>query len=194
MQSLSNLGILDPHIHFPEDSRSDCGHQGPLVLIRGKELGMISQAVEYSLRAMVLLTQNVNSPLTTQAIAERGQIPAPYLSKLLQGLTRAGLVTAQRGVGGGYLLSRSPDTVTLAEIMNAIEPLQRIRACPLGIAGHVTLCPLHRRLDEALAMVERTFQETTLNDLCQEGGGSVPLCNVTPPLLALDLGDAPPAG
>lgn len=152
---------------------------------------MIPQAVEYSLRAMVLLTQNLDTPVTVQAIAERGQIPAAYLSKLLQGLTRAGLVVSQRGVGGGYLLTRRPAEITLADVVSAIEPLQRIRKCPLGISGHVALCPLHRRLDEALATIEKTFQETTLNDLCQESGGSVPLCS-TPALVALDLGPHAP--
>ena len=138
---------------------------------------MISQAVEYSLRAMVMLTQSDDVPVTVQSIAEQGQIPAPYLSKLLQGLTRAGLVRSQRGVGGGYLLTRSPAEISLADIINAIEPLQRITKCPLGISGHIALCPLHRKLDQALATIEATFRNTSLQDLCKESGGSIPLCN-----------------
>ena len=152
---------------------------------------MISQAVEYSLRAMVLLTQSASEPITVQAMAERGQIPAPYLSKLLQGLTRAGLVTSQRGVGGGYLLTRSPAEITLADIVNVVDPLQRITKCPLGITGHIALCPLHRKLDQALATVEQAFQETTLDDLCKESGGSVPLCS-SQSLVKLDLGSWKP--
>lgn len=141
---------------------------------------MISQAVEYSLRAMVYLTQKQEGPATVQEIAAKGKIPAPYLSKLLQGLTRAGLVVAQRGIGGGYVLSRPPAEISLADIVNVVEPLQRITTCPLGIGGHVNLCPLHRRLDQALATIERAFQETTLDDLCKEKGGSIPLCDDTP--------------
>lgn len=150
---------------------------------------MISQAVEYSLRAMVLLTQGATQPVTVRSMAARGQIPAPYLSKLLQGLTRAGLVQSQRGVGGGYLLARTAAEITLADIVNAVEPLQRITKCPLGISGHVMLCPLHRKLDQALATVEQAFRETSLDDLCKETGGSIPLCT-SQTTVNLDLGFA----
>lgn len=152
---------------------------------------MISQAVEYSLRAMVMLTQSARAPVTVKAMATRGEIPAAYLSKLLQGLTRAGLVLSQRGVGGGYLLTRRPSEITLADVVNAVEPLQRITRCPLGISGHVALCPLHAKLDRALAMVEQAFRETTLDDLCQESGGSIPLCS-SPSIVSLDLGPSIP--
>lgn len=135
---------------------------------------MISQAVEYSLRAMVLLAQNAYGPLTVQVIAERGQISPPYLAKILQGLARADLVRSQRGVNGGYVLRRPPLEITLADIVNAVEPLQRIRKCPLGISGHADLCPLHKKLDLALAYVEQTFRSTTLQDLCQS---APPLCS-----------------
>jgi Rrf2 family protein len=154
---------------------------------------MISQAVEYSLRAMVLLTQSNGELVTVQQLASQGQIPAPYLSKLLQGLTRSGLVMSQRGVGGGYSLTRRPAEITLAEIVNAVEPLQRITKCPLGISGHLNLCPLHRKLDQALAAVEEIFRQTTLDDLCKETGGSIPLCHTqSVPVVALDLGISAP--
>lgn len=147
---------------------------------------MFSQAVEYSLRAMVLLSQQAGRPLTVQAIAQRGQIPGPYLSKLLQGLARANLVISQRGIGGGYSLARDPAQITLAHVMNSVEPLQRIKTCPLGIEGHLKLCPLHRILDQALCDIERTFQNTTLADLVRETSGSIPLCS-SQPVVAIDL-------
>lgn len=137
---------------------------------------MISQAVEYSLRAMVMLAKSGERPETVKNIAEVGKIPAPYLSKLLQGLTRAGLITSQRGIGGGYVLARPAAEITLAHIVNEVEPLQRINRCPLGIKGHIKLCPLHRRLDEAMAMVEKAFCDTTLQDICDEKSDSIPLC------------------
>lgn len=152
---------------------------------------MISQAVEYSLRAMVLLAQHYGEPQTVQVIAERGQIPGPYLSKLLQGLSRGGLVHSQRGVGGGYVLTRAPGGITLADVINAVEPLARIKKCPLGISGHMTLCPLHRKLDSALAMVEQAFQDTTLAELCTGTNGPIPLCSM-PPVVALNM-EAPRA-
>ncbi len=142
---------------------------------------MIPQAVEYSLRAMALLSQHPGQALTVRAIATRGQVPRPYLSKLLQGLARAGLVRSQRGIGGGYTLTRDPATITLADVVHVIEPLKRITRCPLGIVGHTTLCSLHRKLDQALATVEQAFCETTLADLFKESGVPSPLCDPQSP-------------
>mgnify|MGYP003524606466 CR=1 FL=1 len=67
---------------------------------------MISQTVECSLRAMVLLAHAGVEPKTVHEIAATAHIPAPYLSKLMQGLVRAGLVHSRRGVGGGLLFGR----------------------------------------------------------------------------------------
>lgn len=50
----------------------------------------------------------------------------------------------------------------MIDIVNAIEPIKRITSCPLGNPAHVELCPLHRRLDDALASIERDFRLTSL--------------------------------
>ena len=74
-------------------------------------------------------------------------------------------------------LAKSPDDLTILEVVNSVEPIQRIRSCPLGLAAHgVRLCPLHRRLDNALAMVEEAFASSTLAEVLAEPTKSVPLC------------------
>jgi len=95
----------------------------------------------------------------------------------LQSLTRAGLVQAQRGVRGGFVLARSPEELTVLEVVKAVDPIQRIKACPLGLKAHgVRLCPLHKRLDDAMAQVERAFADSTLAEILAEPTKSVPLC------------------
>lgn len=137
-----------------------------------------SRTTEYALRAMVALAGRGRESITTAQIAGTARIPAGYLSKVLQTLGRADLVKAQRGLGGGFALARSPQAISVLQVVNAVDPLRRIRECPLGVAGHGrNLCALHRRMDDALATVERVFAETTLADLLRESGGS-PLCDV----------------
>jgi Rrf2 family protein len=95
----------------------------------------------------------------------------------MQKLVRAGLVTSKRGLHGGFLLVKSPSDLTIWDIVNAVEPLQRIRRCPLQISSHgVGLCPLHRRLDDAMELVERSFRATTLAELLSDVAGRSPLC------------------
>jgi Rrf2 family transcriptional regulator, nitric oxide-sensitive transcriptional repressor len=138
---------------------------------------VISQTVEYALRAVVHLASETPAGRTTDQIATATRVPRAYLSKVLQGLGRAGLVHSQRGSGGGITLTQSAADLTVLEIVNAVEPLQRIRTCPLGLAAHgAHLCPLHRRLDNALATVEKAFRNTTLAEILAEPTVSTPLC------------------
>jgi Rrf2 family transcriptional regulator, nitric oxide-sensitive transcriptional repressor len=138
---------------------------------------MFSQTVEYALRAVVHLASRAPSPQTTDQIAKATRVPRAYLSKVIQGLARGDIVESQRGLGGGVSLTRSPDELTILDVINAVEPIQRIRSCPLGLAAHGThLCPLHHRLDRALASVEQAFASSTLAEVLAEPTTSVPLC------------------
>ena len=130
---------------------------------------MISQTAEYALRAVVVLGARPDRPTTTQEIARASRVPGGYLSKVLQSLGRAGLVEARRGLRGGYVLSRQLDRITVYDVVNAVDPLKRILHCPLGLSAHAErLCSLHRRLDDAVAMLETQFRSTTIADLLND--------------------------
>ena len=141
---------------------------------------MFSRAVEYSLRAMVMLTEVKDQPLTVQVMAERGQIPAPYLSKLLQGLARAGLITSQRGTGGGYVLARSSAEISLADIVKVMEPLQRLSKQQSGTPADKSPFLIEKKLDQALSQVKMVFEKISLQDLRKESNGGIPLCHPEP--------------
>ncbi len=140
---------------------------------------MITKTVEYALRAVVHLAAQAPSSCTTGQLAEVTQVPSAYLSKVLQGLSKAGIVRSQRGIGGGITLVAKPNEVTIFDVVSAVDPLQRIKTCPLQLESHgTTLCPLHRRIDNAMAEVEVAFRGTTLADLLGEKGSLTPLCEV----------------
>lgn len=140
---------------------------------------MISQTVEYALRAVAHLASNAPESCKTQEIAKATQVPAAYLSKVLQSLGRAQIVRSQRGIGGGVTLAVEAEELTILDVVNAVEPLQRITTCPLDLKSHgANLCPLHRRLDNAMASVEAAFAATTLAEVLGEKGQPTPLCEV----------------
>ncbi len=104
-------------------------------------------------------------------------MPAAFLAKILQGLSRAGLVKSPRGVGGGVSLNRRPAEMTVLEVVNAVEPIRRITACPLGSVEHaVSLCPLHSCIDAAIAAFETAFGGVTLADTISRRESHGPLC------------------
>ena len=138
---------------------------------------MFSQTVEYALRAVVHLAHAAPELQTTDQVSLATQVPAPYLSKILQGLGREGIVKSQRGIGGGHSLLSEPEELTILDVVNAVDPVRRIQECPLGIKTHgKRLCPLHSRLDKLLAQVETACAETTLADILNERTRSKPLC------------------
>ena len=133
---------------------------------------MFSQTVEYALRAVVHLAAEAPAARTTGQIAEATLVPPAYLSKVLQGLARAGVM----------MLAKPPGKLTILEVVNAVEPIQRIETCPLGLRTHgVRLCPLHRRMDNALATVEAAFADTTLAEVLADPSPSTPLCEAPAP-------------
>ncbi len=142
---------------------------------------MLSQTVEYALRAMVCLAQAPDVLTPTPALASKTKVPPNYLSKVLQVLAQAELIQGRRGVGGGYKLSRSADDITMLDVVNAIDRLEPITTCPLEIAEHgASLCSLHRRLDQAVRMLIDQFEGVSLADLISEANPSAPLCETRP--------------
>jgi Rrf2 family transcriptional regulator, nitric oxide-sensitive transcriptional repressor len=142
---------------------------------------MFSQTVEYALRAVVHLASNAPNAQTTEEIARATKVPQAYLSKVLQNLVAAKIVRSQRGLGGGMSLVKTPAELTILEVVNAVDPIPRIKTCPLELASHgVRLCPLHKRVDAAMALVEEAFRATTLQEVIDEPSESVPLCDFPP--------------
>lgn len=140
---------------------------------------MLSQTVEYALRAMVTLAYKPDELVPTPELAEVTKVPSNYLAKVLQTLAGADLIVGRRGVGGGYRLARPATEIRLLDVINAVNPVERITSCPLGLDTHgPNLCPLHRRVDEAAARVIDVFGSTTLADVITgEGTPQLPLCD-----------------
>ncbi len=145
---------------------------------------MITQTAEYALRAVVFLAKDPAGPHITRSIAKATRVPMGYLAKVMQTLVRAGLVHSRRGLGGGFTLGRSPEEISILDVVNAVDPLQRIRSCPLNLPEHRdSLCPLHRRLDRAMADIEEALGAATIADILIGPGGGVPLGDHLPSTL-----------
>lgn len=170
---------MDINIHFEKHKMLKVDVK--VQLSQNFEVVVFSQTAEYALRAVVCLASKQGKSMTTQEIAAKTKVPAGYLSKVLQNLARVGLVQAQRGLHGGFSIARDPEVLTIWDIIQAVDPVQRITSCPLGLEGHIRLCPLHRRLDQAIAMVEKALKESTVAELLAEpkhGKAPPPLCPV----------------
>ncbi len=137
---------------------------------------MLSKTAEYALRAVALLANQPGRPALADQLAEKTLIPRRYLNRVLQDLVAAGLLRSRPGRGGGYELTKGASDVSILEVVNAVSPLERIRQCPLGLATHTSLCPLHAELDRAYAATEKAFAGVTMAEVLASTKGIVPLC------------------
>lgn len=132
---------------------------------------MFSQTAEYALRAAVYLASHPDQLSSSEVLARHTRVPRGYLSKVLNDLVEAGIAVSRRGPNGGFTLAREAALVSVLDVVNAVDPLKRITTCPLGIPSHGTqLCTLHRRLDDAIATVERALSSASLADMVDRPG------------------------
>lgn len=133
---------------------------------------MFSNTAEYALRAVVFLATRADTRWSSGAIAKSTSSPPGYVSKVLKDLVDAGIILSQRGPSGGFTLARTPDRISVLEVINAVDPWRRIETCPLGIESHGTrLCKLHRRLDDSMALVQRELSQATIAEMLQPAEG-----------------------
>lgn len=82
----------------------------------------VSQRSTYGIMAAVdLAMQSGPAPIQAKSIAKRQAIPARFLEQVLHAMKKAGLVSSLRGAQGGYVLSKKPSEISLAEILEALD-------------------------------------------------------------------------
>lgn len=134
----------------------------------------IARSSEYAIRALTYLARHHGEGFClARSMAEDLGIPAPFLVKCLQPLVVRGLLVSQRGRKGGFQLAGEPEDVTLYQIVDALEHLDRPRQCFLGQAECTDerACPMHEFWKQASGEFEQTLLTTRLSQLvsfCEE--------------------------
>ncbi|UCC74503.1 MAG: Rrf2 family transcriptional regulator [Gemmatimonadota bacterium] len=132
---------------------------------------MISKTAEYALRAVVhIVREGKGAAMRANEIAEELDVPANYLSKTLHQLARAGVLSSERGPRGGFRLARSPEDLSLADVLEPLDATWLESGCLLGLprCSDEAACPLHERWKQVREPVCQFFRETTLACLLAE--------------------------
>lgn len=91
----------------------------------------IAKLTDYATGLMVQLSQSPGRRVSAQQLATELGLPQPTVATLLKKLGRAGLVDSMRGAGGGYCLTRAPRSITVADVVAAVEGPVALTACAL---------------------------------------------------------------
>lgn len=122
---------------------------------------------DYGLRALMRLALEPDRTITTEEIAEEHGISRHHLVKVVRELAEAGIVTTQRGGGGGMRLSRRPDQISLGEVVRHLEARQALVECFRADGGDCILnpdCRLKKRLKHAEEAFLADLDRSTLAD------------------------------
>lgn len=104
----------------------------------------ISTKGRYGLRILIdIAIHNSNSPRMIKQLAESQQISSKYVSRLILELKNAGFVKSVRGVNGGYILAKSPNAISLLDVVEAMEGEISIVDCVMNsdCCGRCSTCP-----------------------------------------------------
>jgi Rrf2 family protein len=125
----------------------------------------ISVKGEYALHAIFdLAVQRPGEPIKIADIAKRQNIPQKFLELILAGLKQGGFVESRRGAEGGYLLARSPDEITIGQVLRYVESKKSSKAAQQERA-HDPLFDMWQRVDRAVSDVidHTSFAELVRN-------------------------------
>jgi Rrf2 family cysteine metabolism transcriptional repressor len=135
----------------------------------------LSKRGEYGLRALQDLTvHHGGGPIPNKDLAERNNIPPKFLEQILLTLKHGQIIRSQKGPRGGYYLARSPEEITLAEVVRLLDgPLAPV-SCVSEVAYEPCGCPdmetcgLRRVMQDVRDTVARMMENTTLADLISQ--------------------------
>lgn len=131
----------------------------------------ITKATDYAVYGLIHLAGTNSGSLTLLSdIAEQQNVPESFLAKIFQSLVKAGLVTSFRGSRGGFRLARSPEKVTVLDIVEAVEGPIMLSKCLLHqeICVREGCCPLQRVWEEAQDKLTEVLNGTSLKQLVED--------------------------
>lgn len=106
-------------------------------------------------------------------LAARAGLPLPVVSKILKALTREGFLLSQRGAKGGYTLSRPPEAISVASIIDALEGPIALTECGTELHGaceRELRCAVRQPWQQINREVRRALEKVRLSDLAHPGG------------------------
>jgi Rrf2 family protein len=137
----------------------------------------LTRAADYAVRVMVHLAGCPAGMRATRAeLAAGGDVPQHFLSKILQALSRGGLITSKRGVAGGFVLAKPPDEVTLLNVVEAVEGPIVLNVCLSGGPGceRESTCAVHPVWAKAQEALTSVLGGVTIAGLAREAAAARP--------------------
>jgi FeS assembly SUF system regulator len=131
----------------------------------------ITKLTDYAIVVLsTMIGPGASEAFAARDVADRSQIPQPTVSKVLKQLARAGLVVSERGKHGGYRLARSPGSISVADIIDAVEGPIAVTECSTHSADNCELegrCPMEENWMRINVAIRKALSDITLEDMAR---------------------------
>lgn len=133
---------------------------------------MFTKACEYAIRAVLIVAikGKEDSKLSIQQIAKEIDSPLAFTAKIMQTLTREGLVASVKGPSGGFYLDPKAKPVSLSQIVQAMDDESVLNTCALGLkeCSDEQPCPIHHQVKAYKNKLKKVMEEKTVQLLAKE--------------------------
>jgi len=132
----------------------------------------LSKSSQYAIRILAYMADHKDAKLLNATdLSETLNIPYKFLTKIMTELVKANLIISIRGRDGGYSFSKPPSEIIVSEILDVFHDAIKDEQCVLGIGfcNSVCKCALHDQWMEPKRLMQKMFQESTLEKIAGEG-------------------------
>jgi Rrf2 family protein len=137
----------------------------------------LTKRTEYGLIALVHMVDRGGEPISVRELCERNPVPKRVMAEVLKDLGRSALVESHRGATGGYSLARTPESITLGDVIAALEGAPALTNCEIsstlraGACEVKPTCPIRSPLQRVHERLWHLLQHTTLRSLSDPARG-----------------------
>jgi FeS assembly SUF system regulator len=131
----------------------------------------LSKLSDYAVVVLSQLARDMGRIVSASGLAESTGIPEPTVSKVLKILVKGNIAVSIRGAAGGYMMARSPDEITVRELIEALEGPIAVTSCleeSNDLCGISSLCPMRGRWQKVNNAIMNTLDDMPLSDLLPE--------------------------
>jgi len=133
---------------------------------------MLSQTCKYAIRAIIYIAKNSkDAKVGIKKISEELNIPAPFLGKILQTLTKRKILSSTKGPNGGFFLNKEAKEISILDIMEVIDGLDYFNTCLIGLkscSDGKAFCPTHSKYHPIRQQIYKLFKTETIQNLLDE--------------------------
>ncbi len=130
----------------------------------------LSKTSEYAVRILSFMAINSEKSYSAKELVEKLQVSDKYLRRIMTNLTKAGLIFSTQGRNGGYSFAKSIDQISIADIIDVIDGIDKYTGCILGFekCDDENPCTMHNIWNSMRNDLLKIFNETKLSNLKQE--------------------------